>query len=268
MTPNFSTFVKTSLILPLRLFFTEPIVFATSLMAATVYGIVYLFAESLPIIYVEEFGFKPRGASLVFLTISIGVALTFLPRLYDMRIASRLRRKNVPLEPEDKLATLHFAAAPALAAGLWWFACTVPPLIDGVSPWASITSLVLIGYSVEEFDNLLSGYLTDCYGSCAASANAPMAFLRATLSGVFPLFGQRMFRDLGPANALFVLAGIAIAYCGVAALFGFYGKQIRQRSPFAEKTWAAAAVSDQKLDISDISFPLPPELMFRKDGFF
>ena len=56
--PGISTFVKTSLVLPMRLFFTEPIVFSTSLMAATVYGVIYLFGECLPIVYVESYGFS------------------------------------------------------------------------------------------------------------------------------------------------------------------------------------------------------------------
>lgn len=48
-----------------------------------------------------------------------------------------------------------------------------------------------------------------------------------------------MFEGLGPNNALFLLASMATGFCGVAALLFVYGKRIRQRSPFAEKTWEA-----------------------------
>jgi MFS family permease len=44
--PDAKTFVKTTLVLPIRLFFTEPIVFFTSMMAATVYGVTYLFVRT------------------------------------------------------------------------------------------------------------------------------------------------------------------------------------------------------------------------------
>jgi hypothetical protein len=92
----------------------------------------------------------------------------------------------------------------------------------------------------------LSGYLTDTYATYAASANAPMAFIRAILCGILPLFGTQMFGALGPNRALVILACVATAYCGVALWFGLCGKRIRQRSPFAQKTWATAQ-SNQKV---------------------
>ncbi|KAK3701470.1 hypothetical protein LTR37_015444 [Vermiconidia calcicola] len=224
-------FMKTSLLLPMRLFFTEPIVLVTSIMAATVYGIIYLFSEALTIVYIDGYGFDSRQSSLVMLAIAVGVAFAFLPRIYDVHVAAERRKEGTPLEPEDKLFGF-LVAAPVLASGLWWFTCTIPPLAINVSPWLSIASLVL-------FDSVLSGYLCDTYATYAASANAPMAFLRAILSGVFPLFGHQLFRNVGSNNALFILASVATGYCGVAMLFGVYGKRIRKRSPMAEKTWTA-----------------------------
>ncbi|KAK4634838.1 Major facilitator superfamily multidrug transporter mdrA [Fulvia fulva] len=242
--PDFRTFVKASLSLPMRLFFTEPIVMLTSIMAATVYGVTYLFSEAFPVIYTEGWGFSHREASLVFIAIAAGLAFTFLPRLFDIRVTNGRRRADQVIEPEDKLFGFY-VAAPVLAIGLWWFAATVPPLVRGITPWASIISVGLFGFAVVEFDAVLSGYLTDTYASYAGSANAPMAFLRAMFSAVFPLFGTQMFERLGANYALFILAVIATAYCAVAGLFGAYGKRIRQRSPFAERTWAVTVASQQ-----------------------
>lgn len=61
------------------------------------------------------------------------------------------------------------------------------------------------------------------------------------LSGLFPLFGQGLFTSLGNNNALFLLAGIATLFCGSVILFGKYGKQVRARSPMADKKWATEA---------------------------
>jgi hypothetical protein len=148
--PTVRKFIKNSLLLPGCLFVTEPIVLLTSVMAATVYGIIYLFSETLKTVYLDGFGFSPRQSSLVVLAIAVGVIFTFLPRLYDVRVVSRRQQQNKVLEPEDKLFGF-LIAAPVLAGGLWWFACTVPPLANGISPWASIASLVLVGFSVVEF---------------------------------------------------------------------------------------------------------------------
>lgn len=260
--PTFRAFVTNSLLLPWRLFFTEPIVWLTSVMAATVYGIVYLFSESLLIVYLDGYGFDIRQASLVILATGAGVFLSFLPRIYDIHIVATRRREGKPLQPEDKLFGFY-VAAPVLAAGLWWFAWTVPPLVIGISPWVSTAALVLVGFSVVEFDNVLCGYLCDTYAAFAGSANAPMAFLRAILSGCFPLFGHQLFRSLGANNALFILASVATAYCGVAFTFGRYGRQIRERSPFAEKAWSASAETVECWAI-DSALSLPDTCLLRQ----
>ena len=113
------------------------------------YGIIYLFSEALEVVYQDGFDFSTKQCSLIMLAIGVGVVFTFLPRIYDVRVAVKRRAENKPLEPEDKLFGF-LLAAPVLAAGLWWFAWTVPPLVN-VSPWASVVSLVFLGYSVVEF---------------------------------------------------------------------------------------------------------------------
>lgn len=215
--PSFGVFCETSLVLPVRLFFTEPIVFLTSTMAATVCAIIYVFPEAFPVVFADAFGFTPRQCSLANLSISVGVLFTFLPRLHDIRVSNACRRKNVAAQPEDKLFGF-LVAAPVLAIAFWVFSLTISPLVTNLTPWIPIASLALVGFSVVEFDTVLAGYLTDTYTSHATSANASLSFLRAMLSGVLPLFVHRVFVGLGPNYAMFVLAGLATVYCGVAVL--------------------------------------------------
>lgn len=108
--PSAKTFIQTSLWLPIRLFLSEPIILLTSVMAATVYGIVYLFSESLSIVYLDGYGFSIRRASLVILAIAVGVGFSFLPRIYDVHITRLRREQNVQLQPEDKLFGFYVAA--------------------------------------------------------------------------------------------------------------------------------------------------------------
>ncbi len=217
--PTVSEFAKTTLLLPLRLFFTEQLVFLISLMGATVISIPYLFAEALTVVYHD----------------SDHLTTLQTTRLWDQHLATSRHRAHRPLKPEDKL-TGFLLAAPLLAAGLWWFGATVPPLVH-ISPWISIASLLLVGFASLEFDYVLSGFLTDVYGSHAASANAAMCFLRAVVGGVYPLIGRQLFTTwLGGANnATFVLAGVATGYCGVAVWFRVGGVRIREASKFAKE---------------------------------
>lgn len=171
--PTLGEFLRNSLLQPQRLFFTEPIVTLTAIMASTVYGLVYLFSECLDIVYVDGFGFDRKKASLVLLPMIGGVALSFLPRIYDVRVARWCRESGTTWQPEHKLFGFYIAA-PMLSLGMWLFSSTVPPLTHMV-PWPSISSIILFGYCVVEFDNVLSGYLTDTYASYAASANASVS---------------------------------------------------------------------------------------------
>ena len=110
---------------------------------------------------------------------------------------------------------------------------TDPRKAQDISPLVSIAALTLIGACTNEFDGILQGYLTDSYTSYAASANAPLAFLRGILSAMFPMFGEQMFKGLGSNVSGSILATIATAFCGIAVWFWNYGAKARERSKFA-----------------------------------
>ncbi|KAH6717509.1 MFS multidrug transporter [Leptodontidium sp. MPI-SDFR-AT-0119] len=230
-TPDFQTFAKVALRRPIRLFFTDPIVFLVSIMSAVGWALIYLFTESLPVIY-AGFGFSRKESSLLFLAILVGIFFGIFPRMQDRRVLKQRKLNGQPLHPEDKLVGFTYAA-PCLAFGLWWLTLTVPPASN--LPWyASIIGLVPIGFATNEFACTLSGYLADTYTIYASSAFAAMSFLRAILGGVFPLIGEPMYVGLGSNWATVVLACIATLFCASPILFLKFGKQIRQRSKFAK----------------------------------
>lgn len=117
VTPDVHTYIKVTLVRPLRLLMTEPIVIMTGIMSAVAFGVIYLFAEALPVVY-TSFGFTPRQSSLAFIPIGVGIITDFLPRLYDNWKLSKRDRGRIPIQPEDKLSGFY-AAAPILALGLW-----------------------------------------------------------------------------------------------------------------------------------------------------
>lgn len=249
--PSFKTFISGYLTRPARLFLTEPIVTAISLICSIVFGTIYLFTEAINVVYTDGFGYDPRQSSLINLTFTIGPMFSMLPRIYDMHVSNKQRKRNAAAVPEDKLFGFYLAA-PLLAAASWYFAWTIPPAVTTVSPFISISALVIVGFAASEFLYVLSGYLTDTYGSWAASANAPQAIIRALLSGASPLFGTVMFKNIGNNSAASILAGIATAYCLVAFCFWKFGKRIREHSNFAihdkdTTTVGSVVASEQKV---------------------
>jgi hypothetical protein len=231
--PDLRTFARTSLLKPIQMFCVEPIVFAITIMGATVYASAYLLTDVIPRIY-NGFNFSLRESGLVFLALATG-ATTFpiLTRLYDSRIGNKRKRQERMVVPEDKLLGF-FIAAPTQAVAIWWFAWTVPPRAKR-SPLVSIAALVPLGFAINEFDYVLIGYLCDTYTTDAGSANAPMNLVRAVLIAVYPIVGPAIFRSLGNNIAASILAAIATVYCFVALAFWKYGMKLRKRSSWVRK---------------------------------
>ncbi|RAL02525.1 putative MFS multidrug transporter [Aspergillus ibericus CBS 121593] len=215
--PDLQSFVRIALFRPIRLLFTELIVFIVSIISAIAIALVYLFTEALPPIY-QSFGFTPKQACLPFIAIGLGLTLGLITRCLDLRIISHHRHQGRPLLPEDKL-TGFWIGAPILAAALWLFAWTIPPAVTHL-PWLiSVVALVLVGYSLNEIDYVLGGYLTDSYLSYAASGLAALSLVRALLSAALPLISAPMLGRLGANFTISVLAAVATVFCAVPPLF-------------------------------------------------
>ena len=116
-TPDMRSLVQVTLIRPLRLLFTEPIVLTVAFLGSVTCAIFYLSAESLLLVF-QQYGWSAKYASLSFIPIVLGCLLGFLTRLYDHRHLARVVKRGKALEPEDKL--FGFAvAAPCLAIGMF-----------------------------------------------------------------------------------------------------------------------------------------------------
>lgn len=245
-----------TIVRPLRLLLTEPIVFAVAVMSAVAFGLIYLFGAAAPLVY-GSFGLDTRQSSLSFIAIGAGLFLGVPIRFYDQYVFKQRQKQQRTLEPEDKLAGFSIAA-PALAVCLWWFAWTIPPLVSHVHWIVSMLSLVLLGFATNEFDAVLAGYLADSYTIYSASAFAAMTFLRASISAVFPLFAHQLFVTLGANIGASVLAAVATAFCICPIGFKYYGKRLREASKFAK--YSSKAYSQNRVDADEWEMNAPGEI--------
>jgi hypothetical protein len=240
--PNGRALAELVLFRPARLAVTEPIVIMVSVLSATAWGLVYLFTESLTVVY-SLYGWSETTTSLSFLAIGLGIPFSILPRIWEVQAFSRKKQQNQKLEPEDKIYGF-VVAAPMLAIGLWLFSWTIPPRVH--THWAvSLVGLLFIGFAANEFAYTLNGYLADAYTMYASSGLATLAFLRALVSGLMPLFAYPMFHGLGGNVAGSILAAIATIFCFTPFVFLRYGKTLRKRSTFAKYS---AEMNDQHGD--------------------
>ncbi|KAJ5902007.1 MFS general substrate transporter [Penicillium taxi] len=230
--PDWQKFVKNDLFRPVRLLFTEPIVFAVSIMGGTAMAIIYLFTEALPTIY-QAMGLSQEKSSLPFLAIGLGFLFNIPGRILEYQTANAYCKEKHSLSPEHKLKGLVFAA-PALAAALWCFAWTIPPNVHNVHWIFSVISLLVVGYGRNEIAIVLTGYMANSYLSYSSSAFAANALMRSILSATFPLFAPMMFKALGANVSVSILASTMTVFSVIPLLFQRHGKSIRERSKFAQ----------------------------------
>lgn len=69
--------VTMTLIRPISLTFTEPIVLAIDLYIGLVYAILYSYFESFPIVYLEGYGFFEGNSNLPFLALLVGSLISY-----------------------------------------------------------------------------------------------------------------------------------------------------------------------------------------------
>ncbi|KAJ9646055.1 GTPase-activating protein [Knufia peltigerae] len=222
------------LVRPFTLSFTEPMVFLLNLYIALIYGLLYIWFESFPIVFSGIYGFSLGLEGTAFLGILVGVFIVLGPFIWYQRkyIEPKFNDKG-ELQPEWRLPPA-FVGGFAIPICLFWFGWSARPDIHWIMPiigsgFFSIGAFLL-------FNSVLN-YLADAYPAYAASVLAGNDFFRSSFGAAFPLFATAMYENEGVGNASSILGGIAIAFIPIPFLLFKYGERLRMRSKFAQKDY-------------------------------
>lgn len=197
------------LVRPFTLSFTEPMVFLLNMYIALVYGLLYIWFESFPIVFNGIYGFSLGLEGTAFLGILIGVFITLPFFIWYQRkyIEPKFNDKG-ELTPEWRLPP-SFVGAFAIPICLFWFGWSARPEIHWIVPiigtaWFSIGAFLM-------FNSVLN-YLADAYPMYAASVLAGNDFMRSSFGAAFPLFATAMYHNLGVGWASSTLGFLSIAF--------------------------------------------------------
>ncbi|KAG9248588.1 MFS multidrug transporter-like protein [Calycina marina] len=216
---------------PMRILFTEPIVFLLSLYMAFIYGLLYLFLTAYPIVFQGVYGMSPGIGGLPYFGMIIGMIIA---GIYVMLIQPSYNRKMVAnnnvIVPEWRLPPVIYGGI-SFSIGLFWFGWSgyradihwIVPTLSGL-----LTGFGLLAIFLQSLN-----YLIDAYLMFAASAIAANTFLRSLAGAGFPMFSQYMFTALGINWSGTLLGCVAAVLVPIPILFYKYGAKIRQRSAFA-----------------------------------
>ncbi|CED83908.1 Synaptic vesicle transporter SVOP and related transporters (major facilitator superfamily) [Phaffia rhodozyma] len=226
---DIKTLVKISISRPLIFLFTEPIVSAISLWVGFVWGCLFLFINSVAMVF-GQYGFNSGESGLVLLTLgiaaTIGVLIEFHQNVLYQKATARAGGRA---EPEARLYWTLIGAF-IFPAGIFWYAWTGRPGISWVSPAAA---LLFANIGIYLCYTGVFNYLSDCYEQYSSSAQAAQSLLRNLFAAVFPLFAPSLYENLGYPYASTLLGCIAFVGGFCPLLIFLYGKKLRARSKIA-----------------------------------
>ncbi|KAK1987709.1 major facilitator superfamily domain-containing protein [Colletotrichum cereale] len=213
---------------PLKLLFTESVVFWFSAWVSFAWAILYMQFNSIGLAFRSVHGFSSTQVGGVYAAVLVGSVIGATVTIFQDPVFRRLMPRRMAT-PEGRLYSACVESL-FLPVGLLWFGWGSSPDVH----WA-VPALAIVAVTVGIFTVYLAvfNYLADVYHQYASSALAAQSMCRNLLAGVFPLFTNVMFQRLGYGVAGSLLGGIGLLLSLVPWLLCIYGERIRARSPFA-----------------------------------
>ncbi|KAL4963852.1 MFS transporter [Aspergillus stella-maris] len=212
---------------PLILLFKSPIIPFLTTYVALIYGLLYLFFTTIPMVFEGQYDFSPGIAGLAYLGIGIGFLLgLYISAVTSDRILLKLAARNGGKhEPEMRLTQLLFWAC-ILPVSFFWYGWSVEKRTHWIVP---IIGMAPFGIGCIGVWMPIQIYAIDCYPAYAASANAAMTAARSLVGALLPLAGPQMFETLGYGWGNSLLGFLALAFVPFAFLLQHFGKRLRER---------------------------------------
>lgn len=215
-----------SMLRPLRILFTQPIVMTMAAYQAIIFGTVYSLYTNFEAIYGNIYGFNTTQVGLVYLGPGLGflIAVWFLVPRIDTIYNRLTDRNNGEAKPEYRLPLANIGAV-CLPVSLFWFAWTVEYQVHFAVP---ILSTVFFGLGMVAILNTVQNYYIDAFSKYAASAIAAGAVFRSIVGGVMPLGATGLFDSLGYGWGISVFAFLCLGLSPAPILFFYYGQSLRE----------------------------------------
>lgn len=209
---------------------TEPILLLMSLYISLVYGLLYAFFFSYPVVFADYYHWDDAKIGLTFIPVLIGVALALLvtPILEKTYARKELSGSAIP---EDRLPGM-LIGGPFVPISLFIFGWTSPPYVAvGSGTWVGpVAAGIPFGFGMVLVYFSANAYLIEAFPDYVASALAAKTVVRSGAGAAMPLFISIMFRAIGNGPAASILAAVAVVLATIPFGFAKWGQAIRSRS--------------------------------------
>ncbi|KAI1795035.1 MFS general substrate transporter [Ganoderma leucocontextum] len=229
---SLSEIITETLLRPFQMILTEPILLLMSLYIALIYGLLYAFFFSFPVVFGENYRWNDGMVGLTFCSVLIGLALALFvtPRI-ERDYLKRAAAKGGHADPEDRLVGMMLGCW-FVPVSLFIFGWTSPPVVmPGGGNWVGpAASGIPFGFGMVIIYFSANAYLIDAFPGYVASALAAKTVIRSGSGAAMPLFITAMYHNLGNGWAASVWGFISLGMIPIPFLFYRYGKAIRAKS--------------------------------------
>ncbi|KAJ5104991.1 hypothetical protein NUU61_002338 [Penicillium alfredii] len=221
---------------PVVLFFTESVVFVSTLWSAFTVGTLYLFTQSVEQVFAGLYGWTPSQAGYVQAAIVIGECIGWVGTLFSGKLYFNSASRNTEVPgtpiPEARLYLAILGGMFGISGGMFTYAWTSYPDLPWIAP---AVGLAMAGAGSVIVVTGISDYVVDAYSKYAGSAIGLIAAGENVFSGFLPLAAMSMYSQLGFQWASTLLAFISLTLSFAPILVLVWGREIRARSPFMKE---------------------------------
>ncbi|KAH6655532.1 efflux pump antibiotic resistance protein [Truncatella angustata] len=223
--------MRETMIRPIKLLTTQPIVQVMALYQGYLYGNIYILYASIAVLWTTRYNEPLDIASLHYLALALGTAFAaeVATHINDRIFRVLTKRNNDEGLPEFRIPIM-IPATVVLTVGLFWYGWSAEARLFWLMPDIGIALFAAAAYICTVSNNI---YVVDTYGRYSASALAATSMLRCLAGFVFPLFSPYAYERLGYGWTSTILGIIAlcIGLTGVIFLWKF-GHVLRKNSPY------------------------------------
>lgn len=220
-----------TLLRPIVMLTTEPIMMCMAGYLSLIYGLLYAFFFAYPIVFLAH-GFNAGEVGLTFMSIFIGIVMVVV---FACPVQERYYRRRVAEcgggtpPPEARLPLMMFGSI-VLPIALFIFASTSPQSVH----WAgALVSGIPFGFALVAVYISANTYIAVAFSQYSASAMAAKTFFRSMVGASMPMWIPPVYAAIGHWWAGSIFAFLSVAMAPIPFIFFFYGGKIRQRSKLA-----------------------------------
>ncbi|KAJ5991181.1 hypothetical protein N7522_011388 [Penicillium canescens] len=221
---TFRDIARTSLIRPITMIMTEPVLDLMCMYIVLIYAMLYAFFFAYPVIFGKLYNYNDGQIGLMFIPILIGAAFALVVTPLIENQFKKICSVRSPM-PEDRLIAA-LIGAPFIPIAFFLLGATSFKHIIWVGP---ASSGIAFGFGMVLCYYAVNNYIIDSYQKYAASALAAKVFLRSGGGAAFPLFTTQMYDRLGLQWASWLLAFIGVAMVFIPYVFYLFGARLRAK---------------------------------------